>query len=125
VETLRALRDHLSSVETDIGRSILSVEKGLSSLEGDGDVEGEAEREAARSEDEDVYRSYNEEERDERGPSSRAVPRRASMAVDTMGEPLYLDLESEDVWDNEDEGEPVSLIPERASQPGFHYESRS
>src|SRR3989441_2677237 len=32
-ETLRALRDHLSSIEMDIDRSILSIEKGLASLE--------------------------------------------------------------------------------------------
>ncbi len=35
IETLRALRDHLTSIETDIGRSILSIEKGLASLEGE------------------------------------------------------------------------------------------
>jgi cell division septum initiation protein DivIVA len=34
LETLRALRDHLTEIETDIGRSILSIEKGLESLEG-------------------------------------------------------------------------------------------
>jgi cell division septum initiation protein DivIVA len=34
LETLRALRDHMTEIETDIGRSILSIEKGLESLEG-------------------------------------------------------------------------------------------
>src|SRR5260370_27081901 len=55
VETLRALRDHLTSIETDIGRSILSIEKGLDSLAS-----------AAQEVNEDeAYASYNEE-----GPSS-------------------------------------------------------
>src|SRR5260370_25872556 len=31
-ETLRALRDHLSSIEMEVGRSILSIEKGLAHL---------------------------------------------------------------------------------------------
>ncbi len=33
VETLRNLRDHLTSVETDVSRTILSIERGLESLE--------------------------------------------------------------------------------------------
>ncbi len=36
-ETLRALREHLSSIEMEVGRSILSIEKGLSSLGMDAD----------------------------------------------------------------------------------------
>ncbi len=40
VETLRALRDHLTNIEMDIDRSILSIEKGLASLELPGE-EGE------------------------------------------------------------------------------------
>src|SRR6266568_5189319 len=32
-ETLRALRDHLASIEISVGRTILSIEKGLDSLE--------------------------------------------------------------------------------------------
>lgn len=74
VETLRALRDHLATIEMDIGRSILSIEKGLASLE-------------EMPEEEDVYEE--EEEAEERQPPSRTTPRRASLAADTMGGPKF------------------------------------
>lgn len=74
VETLRALRDHLSTIEMDIGRSILSIEKGLASLE-------------EMPEEEDVYEE--EEEAEDRQPPSRPTPRRASLAADTMGGPKF------------------------------------
>lgn len=76
-ETLRALRDHLASVEMDIGRSILSIEKGLTSL----GVPVEAEEG-----DEAESESYEEIEE---SSSAHPVPRRASLAVDTMGGPMY------------------------------------
>jgi hypothetical protein len=76
-ETLRALRDHLTSIEMDIDRSILSIEKGLASLELP-DEEGE----------EDVYEEVGKEQRNV--PSSvKTMPRSASLAVDTMGGPIY------------------------------------
>jgi F0F1-type ATP synthase membrane subunit b/b' len=77
-ETLRALRDHLTSIEMDIDRSILSIEKGLASLE----LPGEAG-------EEDGYEDIGQEE--VRGAPSSAwpLPRRASLAVDTMGGPGY------------------------------------
>jgi hypothetical protein len=80
VETLRALRDHLNSIETNIGRSILSIEKGLASLmsDGQGDDEGASEEEQA---------------------AARSLPRRASLAADTMGGPMY--LREEDSWSDE------------------------
>ncbi len=74
VETLRALRDHLATIEMDIGRSILSIEKGLASLE-------------EVPEEEDVYEE--EEKAEDRQPPSRSSPRRASLAADTMGGPTY------------------------------------
>jgi hypothetical protein len=83
VETLRALHDHLSSIETDIGRSILSIEKGLASLS----------EETGESNNEENFSDYNGEEQD---PSSRSVPRRASLAADTMGGPLL--SREEDYW---------------------------
>src|SRR5207253_8369695 len=69
-ETLRALRDHLTSIEMDIDRSILSIEKGLASLELP-DEEGE------------------EEENGQPDISSQVKtrPRSACLAVDTMGGP--------------------------------------
>lgn len=75
VETLRALRDHLATIEMDIGRSILSIEKGLASLE-------------EMPEEEDVYEE-EEEEAEDRQPPSRPTPRRASLAADTMGGPNF------------------------------------
>jgi hypothetical protein len=76
-ETLRALRDHLTSIEMDIDRSILSIEKGLASLELP-DEEGE----------EDMYEEVGKEQRND--PSSvKTMPRSASLAVDTMGGPIY------------------------------------
>ena len=74
VETLRALRDHLTSIEMDIDRSILSIEKGLASLE---------------LADEEVYEDVGQEEEQDVPPSARSIPRRASLAVDTMGGPMY------------------------------------
>ena len=76
-ETLRALRDHLTSIEMDIDRSILSIEKGLASLELL-DEEGE--------EDE-----YEEDGNGQPEISSqvKTMPRSASLAVDTMGGPVY------------------------------------
>lgn len=78
IETLRALRDHLTSIETDIGRSILSVEKGLASLEDD------------LHEEPDPPFESTEERR-------LAHPRRSSLAADTMGAPMF--VQEEEVWE--------------------------
>ena len=77
VETLRALRDHLTSIEMDIDRSILSIEKGLASLELPGE-EGE----------EDVYEEVGNGQPNVPSPI-KTMPRSASLAVDTMGGPVY------------------------------------
>jgi len=83
-ETLRALRDHLASIEISVGRSILSIEKGLESLEVPLD---DTPPPGAEDSLED---SYEEFEQFEEVPSpSRPVPRRASLAADTMGGPSY------------------------------------
>ena len=76
VETLRALRDHLATIEMDVGRSILSIEKGLASLE-------------EVPEEEDVYEEEEEEDAEDKQPPSRPTPRRASLAADTMGGPKF------------------------------------
>lgn len=86
VETLRALRDHLSSIETDVGRSILSIEKGLASLEDNGQG---ADEEGACDDDEQA--------------AVRSLPRRASLAADTMGGPMY--MREEDAWSDEFRGQ--------------------
>jgi vacuolar-type H+-ATPase subunit H len=68
-ETLRNLRDHLLAVENEIGRTVLSIEKGLESLEGGSPDEQEIEEELPHT------------------PNMPPLPRRASLAADTMGGP--------------------------------------
>ena len=83
-ETLRALRDHLASIEIIVGRSILSIEKGLESLE------PPFEETPLPGAEDSLEDSYDEFEQPEEVPSpSRPVPRRASLAADTMGGPSY------------------------------------
>lgn len=88
VETLRALRDHLNSIETDIGRSILSIEKGLATLEGE-----------VLAEDEYEEGEYPAEEANGVRP---LAPRRASsLAADTMGGPMF--VQGDDSWADDKE----------------------
>ena len=76
-ETLRALRDHLTSIEMDIDRSILSIEKGLASLELP-DEDG----------NEGVYEEIGNGQPDI-STQAKTMPRSASLAADTMGGPVY------------------------------------
>jgi len=81
-ETLRNLKDHLSSIEMDISRTILSIEKGLESLDiGESEENGEEEDDERYAEDSGELEDVS--------TSSRTIPRRASLANDTMGGPLY------------------------------------
>lgn len=73
-ETLHNLKDHLSHIEIDISRTILSIEKGLESLE-------------LAEEGEEFY--SESVDFDERPPSAQPLPRRASLANDTLGGPVY------------------------------------
>ncbi|HZO71530.1 MAG TPA: hypothetical protein VFB60_04965 [Ktedonobacteraceae bacterium] len=75
IETLRALREHLMSIETDIGRTILSVERGLESLE--------------QPPDEMEPADDGEGDEDQLPPDQPPAPRRASLATDTTGGPTY------------------------------------
>lgn len=106
IETLRALRDHLTSIETDIGRSILSIEKGLTSLEGE--QEGPS--------DDEMLPGYAE---DEQGRSEHSVPRRASLAADTMGGPMY--VQEENAW-GDDASAQATLRQDAPSQPARGYD---
>ncbi len=77
-ETLRNLREHLTSIEMEVSRTILSIEKGLESLE------------PPQQEGESGEEPYEEiEEFDGVSVQGRTVPRRASLANDTMGGPMY------------------------------------
>lgn len=80
-ETLRNLREHLLTIETEVSRHVLSIEKGLESLGVPVDADDQEDR---GMEDED----YGEGEEFEEAPV-RPVPRRASLATDTMGGPTY------------------------------------
>jgi cell division septum initiation protein DivIVA len=76
-ETLRALREHLLSIETDVGRTIMSIERGLETMEPDHE-EPEVVDEADESSD----------VADNRSPQQSPI-RRASLAADTMGGPNF------------------------------------
>jgi vacuolar-type H+-ATPase subunit H len=106
IETLRALRDHLTSIETDIGRSILSVEKGLASLEDE-----------PLTMHDDVDSPLEGAE----GPrqASPAHPRRSSLAADTMGAPMY--VQEEEVWDV-DTGVAEAVHQDLSSRPVRGYD---
>jgi DNA repair exonuclease SbcCD ATPase subunit len=78
-ETLRNLREHLGNIETDISRTVLSIEKGLESLD--------LPEEEVESEIPYTYEDAGEPE--DIVPPSRPIPRRASLANDTIGGPLY------------------------------------
>ncbi len=79
-ETLRNLKDHLASIEMDISRTILSIDKGLESLEIP-EEEGEEELE--------MYYEESEGSTELEDLPVRSVPRRASLANDTQGGPVY------------------------------------
>jgi cell division septum initiation protein DivIVA len=75
-ETLRNLKEHLLSIETEVGRTILSIEKGLESLE------------APLGEDVEILNEVDEGDLLEEMPAP-VRPRRASLATDTTGGPNY------------------------------------
>ncbi len=77
-ETLMNLRDHLTSIEGEVSRTILSIERGLDSLH----YQQELPEEDARG----LEEQYMEEEFEDEPPVRRA-PRRASLARDTLGGP--------------------------------------
>ena len=78
-ETLRNLREHLMSIETEIERTVLSIEKGLETLDDRPGLPGSDDAEQAQAiEEPDVM--------DTPPPLPLAPrPRRASLAADTMG----------------------------------------
>jgi hypothetical protein len=87
-ETLRALREHLSSIEMEVGRSILSIEKGLASMGLEPDDAGDVEEEPDESYPDDEIEEI--EEIQEAQPAIQPRPRRSSLAADTMGGPMYM-----------------------------------
>jgi len=96
VETLRALHEHLSGVEMEIDRSLLSIEKGLESMEEHGEIDMEGEEVDALDFDDGTGDTQDRQPGAQiaRGlqgdgvPRQGQQPRRASLAVDTMGGPM-------------------------------------
>jgi vacuolar-type H+-ATPase subunit H len=95
-ETLRNIRDHLATIEMDISRDIISIEKGLESL---GLPEGAA-AEANNANEAGEQNGYLDDAGDQDGPEDfeeyEAAPspintktRLASLANDTIGGPIY------------------------------------
>ncbi len=77
-ETLRNLREHLMNIETEIERTVLSIEKGLETLDGRPQVPDNITGEEQDIEELDAL--------DTPQPLPLAPrPRRASLAADTMG----------------------------------------
>jgi hypothetical protein len=88
METLRNLREHLTSVETDVSRTILSIERGLESLQEQPVEQGEGGRTMDNADDADEsVQPVDSMENPQQ--MVRSVPRRASLAADTMGGPNY------------------------------------
>ncbi len=108
VETLRALRDHLTNIDVTISRTILSIEKGLESLEPLSDKEESVEGIFTRAEASSpidggtgggklphsssaplppLRSTPAPTEVEEGQPQTYPIPRRASLAADTMGGP--------------------------------------
>jgi hypothetical protein len=81
-ETLSNLKDHLAGIEMDVSRTILSIEKGLDSLE----IAEQEEEYGAEAEEQ-----YEDSEvaLDDMPVPARPIPRRASLANDTQGGPLF------------------------------------
>jgi hypothetical protein len=80
-ETLRNLREHLTDIETDLGRTILSIEKGLESLTLQPIDPEEIDEELVADDIESV---------DTQAVPPASQPRRSSLAADTMGTgPFY------------------------------------
>ncbi|WP_376797638.1 hypothetical protein [Thermogemmatispora sp.] len=86
-ETLRSLHEHLTAIETEISRTILSIEKGLESLEASPYLE-ESEGQVAEEVPEEDYALYADEEEAEDALPPHPSPRRSSLAADTMGGPM-------------------------------------
>jgi F0F1-type ATP synthase membrane subunit b/b' len=95
-ETLHNLKEHLSSIESEVSRTILSIEKGLESLKTPPHQSEEFEvyeelddLDAAHEGEFEVYEDDldRKAEEEEEPPQLHPVPRRSSLATDTTGGP--------------------------------------
>jgi len=85
-ETLRNLREHLTDIETDLGRTILSIERGLETLTLQPSEPEEIDEELVA----EGIESMNTQVMSPSGVQLPSQPRPSSLAADTMGAgPLY------------------------------------
>ncbi len=80
-ETLHGLKEHLTSIETEVSRTILSIDRGLESIAMQDSDEDAHEEDAG-------YQVYDEED-DTQELQEEIQPRRASLANDTIGGPTF------------------------------------
>ncbi len=82
-ETLHGLKEHLTSIETEVSRTILSIERGLESIAMQGNDEDD-------NEEENAFEAYDDgEEGGQQVQEEGIQPRRASLANDTIGGPTF------------------------------------
>ncbi len=81
-ETLHGLKEHLTSIETEVSRTILSIDRGLESIATQGAEEDENEEDTS-------FEAYDDEEEDVQELQEEIQPRRASLANDTIGGPTF------------------------------------
>lgn len=81
-ETLHGLKEHLTSIETEVSRTILSIDRGLESIAVQGDEDN------AEGDDEAYPAAYDEQDNEPELPEE-IQPRRASLANDTIGGPTF------------------------------------
>ena len=81
-ETLHGLKEHLTSIETEVSRTILSIDRGLESIASQG-----AEEDA--NEEDISFEASDDEEDDGQELQGEIQPRRASLANDTIGGPTF------------------------------------
>ncbi len=81
-ETLHGLKEHLTSIETEVSRTILSIDRGLESIAAQGAEDDENEDDAA-------YEVLADDEEDGQKLQEYIQPRRASLANDTIGGPTF------------------------------------
>lgn len=83
-ETLQNLKEHLTSIETEVSRNILSIEKGLESLEAQKYEEIHATDDGGEENELDDVDAVAEDQM-----PAYPLPRRSLLANDTMGGPNF------------------------------------
>ena len=81
-ETLHGLKEHLTSIETEVSRTILSIDRGLESI-------AMQDNEENVGEEDESYPATYDEDNDEQELLEEVQPRRASLANDTIGGPTF------------------------------------